>query len=120
MQELFNQIQKTKKENFFCIVEGKKDMQALRKIGFSIKNIFVLNNGKSLQENIEKIINITKGRKVCILTDLDERGRKLYKAIARELSKQGIKLENGLRLQMIKENLSHLEGIPHFLKRRFL
>ncbi|MEM4641220.1 MAG: toprim domain-containing protein [Candidatus Pacearchaeota archaeon] len=105
-----------KSKSMFIVVEGRKDLQALIDLGFKRKNIFVLNNGNSIEKNIEKIIESSKRNQVCILTDFDSEGKKLYRMIKRELSKNGVKVNNKLRLQLLKEKISHIEGIATFLK----
>ncbi len=113
-------IEKAKKEILYSIdsdilivVEGKKDREALEKIGF--KNIFVLNEtGKSLYEKIEKISSISK---TCtILTDFDKKGKKLYLFLKSELQKKGIKVNSSLRTALLKLNISHIEGLDTFIK----
>ncbi|MEM4703285.1 MAG: toprim domain-containing protein [Candidatus Pacearchaeota archaeon] len=113
---LAEEINKTKSKNFFVIVEGKNDLHALVELGFNPKNIFVLKNGKNIQEDIEFIINELKKRKqeCVILTDLDSEGKKLYNIIKNELSKEGIKINNFLRKQLLKEKISHIEGLATF------
>lgn len=117
-QDLAEAIEKSKK--MFIIVEGQKDLQALLKIGFKSKKVFVLNNGNSIKENIEKIIKYAKRSKVCILTDFDPKGKKLYNVIKKELNRNGIKVDNQLRSQLLKEKISHIEGLATFLTHHLL
>lgn len=113
IQNLQEQIEKAKEQ--FIIVEGKKDKASLEKLGF--KHIFILNEtGKSLHEKIEQIENKANKQKVCILTDFDKRGKKMYLFLKTELIKKSVKLDSSLRVAFLKSGLSHIEGSFNFLK----
>lgn len=105
-----------KVREYIVIVEGIKDKMALNKLGF--KRIIVLNeNGKSIKEKIEeieKIANESKS-KVCILTDFDKKGKKLYLQLKAELSVRNVKLDNHFRTILLKEKISHIEGLASFV-----
>ena len=108
--DLINKI-KEKYQDILIIVEGINDKKALELLG--LENIFVLKKG-NLFEAIEKIIN--SGVKKCmILTDFDSEGKKLYSMLKRELVKNGIKIDDKLRKLLMKEKLSHIEGLSTFL-----
>ncbi len=95
------------------IVEGKKDKLSLEKLGF--ENVFVINEtGKSIYEKIEEIENIAGKRKICILTDFDKRGKKMYLLIKSELSRKRVKLDSSFRVVLLKLNISHIEGLSRF------
>lgn len=110
--ELIKEIERVKNNNLLIIVEGKKDKIALEKIGFN--NISVLNeNGKSILVRIEEI---AKRKEECvILTDFDKKGKKLYNLIKSEFVSNGVKINNKLRVLLLKSHLSHIEGIYTFL-----
>lgn len=112
--QLPKQIEKTK--NYLVIVEGKKDKIALEKLGFN--KIFVFNEtGQSLGERIEKIQELcSKKDKICILTDFDKKGKKLYLLIKSKLSEIGVKLDSSLRAFLLREKISHIEGLAHFIE----
>lgn len=109
--DILKLIDKIKNSDFLIIVEGKKDKNALSALG--LKNIFILKKG-SLAEAIEKIIKMDK--ECVILTDFDDEGKKLYRILKRELVENGIKIDDKLRALLIKENLSHIEGLFSFLQ----
>lgn len=113
-QELFKQLEKAK--NNWVIVEGKKDKLALQQLGF--QKIFVINEtGKSLYEKIEQIQTLCEKKdKVCILTDFDKKGKKLYFLLKSKLGEQGVRLDNRLRGFLLKEKISHIEGLFHFIE----
>lgn len=96
------------------IVEGKKDKLALEQLGF--KNIVVLHHdGISLYSVLDKI----QGReyKECaILTDFDRKGRQYYSILKKELVKRGIKVNDRFRNALLREKISHIEGLATFLR----
>lgn len=106
-------IQKYK--NFIFIVEGKKDSKALRDLG--LNKVYKLNKvGTSLSQRIEDIINnINKKDVVCILTDLDKKGRHLYLIIQKEMQLRGIHLDSSFRDLLIRLNISHVEGLYSYV-----
>lgn len=108
------QLDKSKK--YLIIVEGKKDLLALKELGF--ENIFVLNEtGKSLYEKIEEIEVRAGKNKICILTDFDKKGKKLYLLLKSELCKRKVKLDNSFRGMLLKLNISHIEGLARFINK---
>ena len=110
--ELNQEIEKAKE--FFIIVEGKKDKEALEQLGF--KNVFIINEtGKSIYEKIEEIEEKADKNKICILTDFDKKGKKLYLLLKSELCKRKVKLDNRLRGILLKLNIGHIEGLASFL-----
>ena len=97
------------------IVEGKKDKVALSSLGF--KKIFVIHeSGKSIYEKIEEIESLADKDKICILTDFDKKGKKLYLLLKSELSKRKVKLDNTFRGVLLKMRISHIEGLIHYLE----
>jgi len=107
-----------KAQNLFIVVEGKKDKQALQELGF--KSIFILNEtGKSIYEKIEQIEALAGNHKICILTDFDKKGKKLYLLLKSELSKRKVTLDNTFRGILLKMKISHIEGLSSFM-RKFL
>jgi 5S rRNA maturation endonuclease (ribonuclease M5) len=104
-----------KAENYLVVVEGKKDKRALEALGFM--NIFVINEtGKSLGEKIEQIQEMCgKKDKVCILTDFDKKGKQLYLLLKSKLSEIGVRMDNSLRGVLLKERISHIEGLHKHL-----
>lgn len=111
---LLKEIEKAK--DYIIVVEGKKDKASLEKLGF--QNIFMINEtGKSLYEKIEQLVNLCdKKDKVCILTDFDKKGKFLYLLLKSKLSEFGVKLDNTFRGILLKEKISHIEGLSKYLR----
>lgn len=112
---LMNDVEKARK--FLIVVEGKKDKSALEKLGF--ERIFVLHeSGKSFGEKIEKITELCgKNEKVCILTDFDRKGKKLYMLLKSKLGEAGVRLNSSLRGALLRARVSHVEGLYGFLRK---
>ena len=104
-----------KAQDYLVIVEGKKDKLALEQLGF--QKIFVIHEtGKSLGEKIEQIQQLcSKKDKACILTDFDKKGKQMYLLLKSKLSEIGVKMDNTLRSFLLKEKVSHIEGLSTYL-----
>ena len=99
------------------IVEGKKDVQALKSLDF--EKVFAIHKNKtSLREAVEKICTEIKNTEVvCILTDFDKKGRYFHAQLKKILQEHGVKVDPSLRRLIAKEGLSHIEGIGKFVER---
>jgi len=102
---------------YIILVEGKRDVQALKTAGF--ENVYPIHQtGTSLRERLEHLATlITKKDKVCILTDLDKKGKQLYMTIKPILQELGIKIDSSLRGILIKAHMSHIEGVYNFFRK---
>ncbi len=95
--------------NIPIIVEGRNDKKALQELG--LQNIFTLSTP------LYKIVERIPGKEVVILTDLDKKGKELYRRIQHDCIHHGIKINNTLRHFLFKEtNLSHIEGLVTYLR----
>ncbi len=114
-QQLKQQIEKFK--DYIIIVEGKKDVQSLKSLGF--QKVYALHiPGMPIRERVEQIMSIiNKKEKICILTDLDKKGRQLYEKLKPIFQELGAHLDSSLRGILIKTKLSHIEGLFHFMEK---
>jgi len=107
--QIYELLDKISREEIPVIVEGRNDKKALRELG--IEHIFTLN------KPLYKIIEELPGKEVVILTDFDAKGKQLYKKINHECSQRGFRVNNTLRLFLIRNTtLSHIEGFATFLR----
>lgn len=114
-QNLANEIEKFK--DYVIIVEGRKDVQSLKSLGFD-KVYAIHSTGVSIRERVEQImLYVDKKDKVCILTDLDKRGKQLYMLLKTTFQELGAKLDSNLRGILIKTKLSHIEGFDKFMNK---
>lgn len=113
--ELANELEKYL--DYVIIVEGKNDIASLKELGF--KKIYCIHKpGVSLKERIEKICTlIIREDKVCILTDLDKKGKYFHAQIKQALQEKGIKVDSFLRKLLAKEGISHIEGLDKFMEK---
>ncbi|MGB9622678.1 MAG: toprim domain-containing protein [Candidatus Bathyarchaeia archaeon] len=77
------------------IVEGARDQEALRILGFEGAIEMHSMKGFSEEELVEEIGS--KYKSVLLLTDFDEEGRQLNKRLTRSFERRGVKVDLGLR-----------------------
>ncbi len=97
------------KKDLLTICEGKRDLAALRKLGFT--NVRELN--RPLYEIVELV---EKGRTVQLLVDLDSEGKKLFSKLRADFSQRGVHIDNALRDMLFKTQLRHIEGLDSYLR----
>ncbi len=104
-------------DDYVIIVEGKKDVNSLNKLGFE-KVHAVHVNGVPIRIRLEQIAEeIGKRDKVCILTDFDKKGKKMYLYIKPICQELGFHLDSRLRGILIKAGVSHIEGLNSFMEK---
>lgn len=109
-REILFHLKEIQEYNSPVIVEGRKDKKALQELG--LDNIFTLNMP------LFKIVERINGKEVVILTDLDKKGKQLYRKIQHDCIHHGIKINNKLRHFLFKETeLSHIEGLGTYLRK---
>lgn len=82
------------------IVEGRRDVEALKSLGL-VKPIFTCSSpGRSHPDLVEEIAK--DFRRVVILTDFDEEGRDLNRKLAAMLEQRGLTVAEGYRRAMGK------------------
>ena len=117
--ERFNKIWESVNEfDVPVIVEGKRDILAVRQLGYS-GELVQLNDGKSILhtvENLAKVLGI--GSKFVILMDWDRTGIKLAKA----LEKYGVSCDLSPNLQVWRDlmslcskDITCIEELPTFV-----
>ncbi len=98
------------------IVEGKKDVSALRKIGL-VGEIITLHGGKGIYEFCEDIAE--RFHRVVLLMDWDNKGEQLYKTVAAHL--KGLWEEFSPFREIVKvlcqKDIKDIEGVPLLLER---
>lgn len=102
--------------DYVFIVEGKKDVSALRSLGFD--RVYEINGkGLSLKESVERISFFAGKNRICILTDFDKKGKELYFKIKSILSEmRGVKIDSSFRSVLRKAGVSHVESVDKFLE----
>ena len=121
-EKIFKVIEKLKEQSdkgTIILVEGKKDLIALRNMGIlgSIKT--VKTGGKSLTCILSEIEN-QKIREVILLMDFDRRGKELTKSLKKNLEHLRIKpitkFWNALG-SLTGRDIQCIEGLPSYLEK---
>jgi len=114
---LVKQIKETRELNLEIpiIVEGRLDVVALRKIGFSGEIIHLPKN-KTI---INFSYSLTKYREVILLMDWDRKGKRLTSILEKYLITEGIRVNLKLwkLLNTINSETSNVEGLPAFMEK---
>lgn len=102
--------------DYVIIVEGEKDVRALKSIGF--EKVYPIHQiSKPIKERAMEIaLQIDKKDKVCILTDFDKKGKTLYLQLKQIFQELGVRLDSTLRGLLLKAGLSHIEGIHKLME----
>lgn len=112
---LINEIQKIIEQDILVIVEGAKDVKALKLLG--IKNIVSL-KGQNLAIFSEDLSESHDFRSVAILTDLDSEGKKLYAKLKKYLTGSGMAVDDSFRHMLYRETeLRQIEGLVNYIER---
>lgn len=115
LREFFNAIEELKelsREGWVVVVEGTKDLRALRGIG--VEGEIVVFSGFS---NTAERLN---GRRVIILTDYDAEGFEIEKGLVRALSSYGNIPNTELRKKIfryIRKDITKVEELENFIRR---
>lgn len=100
------------------LVEGKKDVKALRTLGINGEIISVKTGGKSLLDIISRM-ETANLKEVILMLDFDRRGRELTKNLKLHIEKTGINvnLHFWLRLLgLIGKEVKDVEGLAPYIE----
>jgi len=100
------------KEGALIVVEGKRDVEALRTLGFN-GDIFQLCQGGSI---IKLVQMASKFNKAVLLFDLDREGRSLTKKSAEILNKKQIPIDLFFRRELRSITLGRVRRIENLKK----
>ena len=98
------------------VVEGKRDLEALRSIGFN-GDITVFHNFRGISEFVHHLS--IRNRKIILLLDMDRKGKVLTSKILKHLnsSNQHDYLQTKRRLaQITRGRIKHIEDLKAFSK----
>ncbi len=107
METIDNFLRILRESNKTIIVEGKKDKEALNKIG--VKKVVTLS-----KKPVYKVVEDTakNNKEVIILTDLDKEGKKLFGKLNSGLQSLGVRVDKRPREFLFKKTkLRQIEGI---------
>ncbi len=99
------------------IVEGRKDVRALRELGIE-GVIIILNDGNSI---IDTCTSLSKEHsKAIILTDWDRKGGQLARLLMEALEANDMKYDTDIRAtisRLSKKEIKDIESLPKYLAR---
>lgn len=113
---LLTEIQKMAADGIPIIVEGIKDVKALKRLGVS-GAIYKISNGNSLLNFVE---GFSESKKIIVLTDFDRAGGELAKFITKQARTLGIEPVTEFRDKLkplVCKNVKDIEGLAKFLQR---
>lgn len=98
------------------MVEGRKDVSALRTLGVNGEIISVKNVNKGLVDFLDEV----QGSEIILLLDFDDYGTALLKKITRYLEGKGIRTNSFFwkKIRTItRRNVKEIEGLPSYLEK---
>jgi 5S rRNA maturation endonuclease (ribonuclease M5) len=100
------------------IVEGKKDVEALKALGIEGNIIMAKTGGKTLLDVISEVEK-TEARKVILLLDFDRRGREWTRRLKQRLEKTGTHPNTEFwsqLLQLVWREVKDIEGLAPYME----
>jgi 5S rRNA maturation endonuclease (ribonuclease M5) len=116
LTELLHKLSKEGREGIPILVEGKKDLYALRRLGVKSKIVCVKASSKILIDKLDTI----KEDEIIVLVDFDRDGKMLVSRMATYLESQGVKVNLGYWKEMsalVRRDVKDVEGLPSFLEK---
>jgi dTMP kinase len=99
------------------IVEGKRDVLALRMLGIT-NNVVSMNKGVSIFSLAESMARAH--RQVIVLTDWDRRGGQLARMLKDAFAANGVSVNDEFRTSIVilsKKEIKDIESLPRFMER---
>ncbi|MBS7644808.1 MAG: toprim domain-containing protein [Candidatus Bathyarchaeia archaeon] len=97
------------------IVEGKNDVDSLKKIGVNGRILKIKGSNMSLQDFI---YSLSSEEEAIILTDFDREGDEIASELMEELTKIGVKANNVIRRRirrLVGREVAEVEALPNYL-----
>ena len=117
IQSLLERLEKRSTKGTPIVVEGKKDLQALQRLGITGEFVLAKNAGKSFLDVVNEIENMKK-REVILLFDFDRRGKEWTNRMSRyleELKIVPILLFWRTLSGLVGRDIKDIEGLVSFL-----
>jgi len=115
--QILEQINEEASKGKPIIVEGKRDIEALKKLAIEGK-IITAKAGKTLLELVSEIEE-TGAKEVILLLDFDRRGKELTKNLRQHLEKLGIRLNVTFwltLLNLVGREVKDVEGLAAYME----
>jgi 5S rRNA maturation endonuclease (ribonuclease M5) len=114
--KLLERLCKTDEQGITILVEGKKDLFALRRLGVRGRIVCVKNSGKVLVDSLDEV----QSEEVILLVDFDEYGKNLAKDIVQYLERRSVKVDSAIWREvkaLVKKDVKDIEGLPSYLEK---
>lgn len=116
LMKLLERLSKEDRKGTPILVEGKKDLSALRTLGIGGEIICVRNSGKVLVDSLDEV----QAEQVILLVDFDEYGKALAKDIVQYLERKSVKVNSVIWKEikaLVKRDVKDVEGLPSFMEK---
>lgn len=116
LTKLFQKLSMRGEKGIPIIVEGRKDLSALRKLGVDGSVVCIKSSAKVLTD----ILDDMKGEEVTLFVDFDESGVSLAKDITRYLEGRGVKVDSVFWREvrsLVRKDVKDVEGVPSYLEK---
>ncbi|WP_457567997.1 toprim domain-containing protein [Desulfurobacterium sp.] len=100
-------------ENTAVVVEGKRDLTALKRFG--IHPVFAL-KGMNFHSFCEMLADRERIKIVILITDFDPEGEEIARKLQKTMAKYNIKVNTAFRESLRETGLHFVEEIPEKLK----
>jgi len=97
------------------LVEGKKDIEALRRLNIPCTAITIKNSGKVLEDVLEEI----RSSEVIVFVDFDRHGSELAKKIMFQLEHRRVKVNLvfwRMIRALVRRDVKDIEGLPSYIE----
>lgn len=114
IEEILAELVRLAEENTVFIVEGKRDVQALNRLG--VNGHFEIATQRSISNFCEDISKLNE--KVVILTDWDRRGNLLMLKLTKHFHSLGVNPDTWLRerlMSIVQKEIKDVESLPTFI-----
>lgn len=116
IEEIIDQLLRLSEEGNIIIVEGKRDVRALKSLG--INGHFEIATQYSISNFCEDIVNISGGKNIVILTDWDRRGNILMSNLIKHFHSLGANPDVRLRerlMSIVQKEIKDVESLPTYV-----
>ncbi|MFH0748482.1 MAG: toprim domain-containing protein [Candidatus Bathyarchaeota archaeon] len=116
LTRLFQKLRLRGGKGIPILVEGKKDMAALRKLGINGTIICIKNSTTILADLLDDV----KSEEITLLVDFDDTGVSLAKNIQQYLEGRGVKVDSIFWREaraLVRRDIKDIEGIPSYLEK---
>lgn len=116
VEEIIDELLQLAEEGTVIIVEGKRDVRALNKLG--VDGHFEMATHHSISNFCEEIVNVNSGKNIVILTDWDRRGNILMSKLTEHFHSLGANPDVRIRerlMSIVQKEIKDVESLPTYV-----